>query len=62
MHSEHANTSLPKLLHLLHTQGGQLTSAAVQPLIQGASSLIIAAPTSSNISSVDVVLSVPTFN
>jgi hypothetical protein len=29
-HSEHANTGLPKLLHLLHTQGGQQTSAAVQ--------------------------------
>jgi hypothetical protein len=35
-HSEHANTGLPKLLHLLHTQGGQLTSAAVQLLLQGA--------------------------
>jgi hypothetical protein len=43
MHSEHANMGLPKLLHLLHTQGGQLTRAAVQLLLI----LFIAAPNAS---------------
>ena len=35
-HSEHANMGLPKLVHLHYTQGGYLTSAAVQMLLQGA--------------------------
>jgi hypothetical protein len=37
VHSEHANTGLPKSVYLLHTQGGQLTSTVMQTLIQGTS-------------------------
>ena len=43
-HSEHANTGLPKSVHLHYTQGGLLTSAAVQTLLQGADLLLAAAP------------------